>query len=419
MGPISDEEVAELQHRRRVEALDVDRTRLTILEQLKGLTKDEHDAVEAQLIQAQKLLEIEEARGNTTKENLAKYRADVAQLNLELEKMQRTDVFAGLAKGFKDVTRDAGETMQDFARDTARSMSRTFDDLFFNVFTGQTKKLADVGRQLGLSLARSLSGALAEVLTSNLTRGLGGLLGGTRGLMGLTAGAAGGVSLLGGAGLADAGVVSPAGGGYGAGIAQLLSGLTGAGANLALSSGFSAGGALGGLAPGVLTSTSSGFEALGAAQVELALAGVEAGGYAGAYGGYAGSALGLIGSYGGAAIAGVGFLASLYGAYAGRSPGMGAVTGGIGGLGLGASVGSLVSFGWGTAIGAVVGLIAGAALGAGAGGLGQKNGPYIPGGGEQASLLTARNAVTGFGRSLNAAVTGQYLVAALNGSGFG
>jgi hypothetical protein len=160
---------------RDVEQLDTAKQLFDVRKAYVGLSKDEQDALEKVSIEMQRQLDIAQVGGNEAQKDLANARADMAQINLELTKLERTDALAGLAKGFKDVAEDAqatGRIMQDFARATANSMQRSFSDLFFNVMTGNFKNLGDIGKQFALGLARDLSDSLSKQVTGSIFGGI-------------------------------------------------------------------------------------------------------------------------------------------------------------------------------------------------------------------------------------------------------
>ena len=319
----------------------------------------------------------------------------------ELQKyLEETDFFAGLEKGFRDVSRGSGAIMQDFARDTARGMKQSFDDLFFNALTGNFKKMSDFGRQAGAALARAFSGALSDALISPATRGLAGLLGGGyRGLVPVAA-AGGGTALVPGTAAAYGGA-APIGAGTQGGLLDLLVGATGGlGQSVSQYLGFGAS-----AASGLSASAYGGAENL-AALAGIEGAGVDIGGYAGGLAPGLGAGIGSVLGYVGA---GVGALAALYAAYQTRSPAAGALTGAISGLTIGLSAGSAISLGWGS----LIGLVVGAAAGAGAGALGGKGGRRSVGS-ERRSAQAAQSAITNFASALNQAETSEQLLGVLN-----
>jgi hypothetical protein len=167
--------------KRLTEARDLELQITEIAASYTGLTKEQNDALQAQVIERTRLRDLAAAGADENLKELANTRAAMAQINLELARLQRDNPLAGLAKGFKDVAEAAessGQVMQDFARNTASSMQHAFSDLFFNVVTGNFKNFADVGKQLGLSLARNFTDALATSATAPILRGLAGLTSG-------------------------------------------------------------------------------------------------------------------------------------------------------------------------------------------------------------------------------------------------
>ncbi|HZM26635.1 MAG TPA: hypothetical protein VFB89_04725, partial [Gemmatimonadales bacterium] len=160
----------------RVQELDVQKQLFDVRSSFVGLTREEREQLEKITIEMQKQADIAAAGNDEALKDLAEARAAMAQINLELLKIERTDAFAGLAKGVKSVGEEwsaTGKTMQDFARSTASSMQRSFSDLFFNAMTGNFKSLADVGKSFMLSIARDISNSLSQQLTGSIYQGLG------------------------------------------------------------------------------------------------------------------------------------------------------------------------------------------------------------------------------------------------------
>jgi hypothetical protein len=183
LGPTLDETkkgAADLLHIRML-SLDIDRELAELAASRINLTREQKDVMAQQVIEATRLRDIESAGEDPRLKELANARAAMAQINLELSRLQRDNPLAGLAKGFSDVAdaaSSAGETMRDFAQQTAFTMQRSFSDLFFNVITGNFRNLADVGKQFGLAMARNFTDALATSATAPILRGLAGLTGG-------------------------------------------------------------------------------------------------------------------------------------------------------------------------------------------------------------------------------------------------
>lgn len=154
---------------------DADVDRLAILERQHGLTMDQADALRLQGIEAQRLLEITRADGDARQEATANLRAQVESLSLLQAQAERTDAFAGLARGFQDAAESAGQAglrMQEFARETAYGMQRSFSDSFFAVITGNFAKLPDIGKQFGLAMVRAVTDQLAQLASAPILRAL-------------------------------------------------------------------------------------------------------------------------------------------------------------------------------------------------------------------------------------------------------
>jgi hypothetical protein len=404
------------------EGLAIQEKRIELWRELPGLTKVEREGLELTLsVERESLrlkaidLQLAQERDPILHKNLEALKAytieqeNLNRLTIQYNQLNRMDPLAGLAKGFSDAAEQANESgriMQEMAHNTASAMVRSFDDLLFSTLTGKFENAAQVGKAFGLALLRSVTGAVAELATApaitalkNLTAPLGAMRGIIPvGIGGLAAGAPGTaagspslVSLLTGGGQAsapmmyqpvgDAGMMAVQGGlgliGTAGGAAGLLAGGTGAAAG----SGVGAGGFL-------VTSTGQ------VVSVPAQAAGVGLG-----------SVLGAVG-------AGVGFLFSMYAAYQSGSPGMGALTGALGGLAAGASIGSLIP-GVGTAIGAIVGLAAGAAIGAGLGALGSGKGQK---GSSRRQAVAARSSLArgAYAHAIAGAQTLEELSVALN-----
>jgi hypothetical protein len=272
--------------------------------------------------------------------------------------------------------------MQQLARSTAQSMQQAWSDGFFNVITGDFKKLPDIARQFTQSMLHAMTDEFAKMATAPLLRGLSQAFGGGRSFFS----AAGAGAFAGAPGLPGGSTITLPNG-------QVITAPGGMSSVLNGSIGLPASGSMGwmqalmntplsavtqyGLQSAV-AATAAGFPGLSIEAVNAITAGgfYSAADYAALYGGAElagagganavalggatlGSALGIVG-------AGVGFAFSLYGAYQSGSPLGGAISGAVSG----AVLGTMIYPG----IGTVVGLVAGAALGAGAGALGKEDG---------------------------------------------
>lgn len=69
--------------------------------------------------------------------------------------------------------------MEEFGKQTARNLTQGFQDLFFNVFTGQFRSLKDVVRDFGNMMLSTIANILAQMLVIGMFKkiGLGGILG--------------------------------------------------------------------------------------------------------------------------------------------------------------------------------------------------------------------------------------------------
>jgi hypothetical protein len=375
----------------------------------------------AQLILRERDLLLSQEKLTDQEKGLINARAEVALL----EQMVRLDPLAGLSAGFAESaarSREWGSELRQLARETDRTMSQTFSDGLFNLFTG--RKGQDLGKQFAESLLRSVTDVVGRQLSSSVSGIFSQGLQAVRGVVPSTAVAGGGggfdiLSLIGGSGAApttlsptglpvgqlvmtEAGVgqVTPTGavqilqsgstggsfdvGGDTAisavkGLYGAYQGFTGVGANYAV-------GGLSGALFGVPTVVTGGATIAvpvgtsGYALAELGAVGVDAtlgagtAGFAGSGGsaaGVGGAGLSLTGAATGvlAAVA-LGF--TIYGGLTqeqtAQNIAINAVSGAISGAVLGAIIGSIIP-GVGTVIGGVVGAIAGGAAAGGTTGL--------------------------------------------------
>ena len=78
----------------------------------------------------------------------------------------------GVTGGLLRLTEDAGTFGQNINQlivQIGAAMTRGMDDTFFNLVTGQFKKLPDLAKQMGLAIVRELTGALARFSAKSLT----------------------------------------------------------------------------------------------------------------------------------------------------------------------------------------------------------------------------------------------------------
>jgi hypothetical protein len=166
---------AVMRQQRDVQQAETARDLFDVKKAYVGLTIEEREQLEKISIEMQRQVDLAAAGDHSALQELADARAAMAQINLELTRMERTDPLAGLARGFKDVAQEAtstGRIMQDFARQTASSMQRSFSDLFFDVMTGNFRDLANVGKNFAASLARDVSDSLARQITGSIFGGI-------------------------------------------------------------------------------------------------------------------------------------------------------------------------------------------------------------------------------------------------------
>ncbi len=134
-----------------------------------AISREQKDALMAQGIELDRLLTKEQLRGKHHEEELSLLNEQVAaqrQANLELERLARTNPLEGLQLGLQivaDEFKQVGTLMQNAARATAQGMAQAYSDFFFNVITGEFKKLQDLPRQLGQAVFREISNVLGQV----------------------------------------------------------------------------------------------------------------------------------------------------------------------------------------------------------------------------------------------------------------
>lgn len=371
----------ETQARRETESdLAVDVGRLTIARDRIAWTAAEKASMDLLVVQQQRLLELEQAGGDEKKKALADFRAQAETATKLREEFERTDLFGGMSKGFREMREhftSFGETGADAVRRFASTAERAMSDLFFlPIERGWKKTFEELPKQVGLSALRILTDTFARVTLGRVLGGLG--LGGVAATVGVP-----GLSLPGlgpGVAQAGAGAINVTGR-----SATELAQLQGAGYQITTNqagqsfaiptpplssvSGYLPSGVQGFLntAPFAAAGTTQGayaaaiaagytpaqaaIAAEGAAQMGAPVATGLSGMTYGQYLGYAGL------------IVGAGLTA--YQAYASGSPAQGALSGAIYGLYAGYVLGG--------PIGAVVGLVIGAAIGAALGALGKKS----------------------------------------------
>lgn len=82
----------------------------------------------------------------------------------------------GFGRGLEDWTNQANswfDSMRAVAADAAQGMAKSFDDFFFDAFTGKLNSLTDYVRAFGQSVLRSLTGQLGGQVTTAILGGLG------------------------------------------------------------------------------------------------------------------------------------------------------------------------------------------------------------------------------------------------------
>ena len=385
--------------------LTIEQARIAVMREQGDLTDKQRLALDLTILGAERRLKVQQAGTDLDKQDLANLEAaarTTERLRMELE---QTDALAGLSAGFRTVGDEAsraGAIMQNMASQVASNMNRAFSDQFFNLVTGNFKKLSDVANTFAAAMLRSVTDAFAQMATAPLFnllgRGMGGagmggfglnFLGGGGGggqgggLVNVGgqmfqavaagggqtvlvpvggAGAAGGVSGAGGSGFSLSNVPTSGFSSFtgGSGLVSQVGGMTfGDIANFGVAGAFAESGAV--LAAG---GTAARAAQLGELGINTALSG-------GAEAASAGISIGTAATGIGAA---VGLGLTIYGALQGPPTAqnivLSAASGAVSGAVLGATVGSIFP-GIGNVVGAVVGAIAGALAGGGAAGLGK------------------------------------------------
>jgi len=88
---------------------------------------------------------------------------------------ERTDLFAGLKAGLRDVADEWGEwgtRMQLLTRKTAESMAGVMTDSFFAVVEGRLKDLRRIGEEAFRAYARQIVQQVNQELVAQTFRGL-------------------------------------------------------------------------------------------------------------------------------------------------------------------------------------------------------------------------------------------------------
>lgn len=439
----------------RLETLQLELQRASILREISGLTQSERAAIEVGVVEAERRVKIEEARGHLGKEALANLEAQVRTAAVLQQEMERVDLGAGLAAGFRDVAEiveSAGARMRDNVLSAFQDINRGFVDIVVAGITGQSSKIGDIGRRMGESLLRGLVEQFTTRATGSLSQSIGGLLP-TRSSVAATVGAAaiaGSVVAPAGVG---AGTLVPVGAGvgrvtatgtvqpvastagsmaYGQGGDAAMAGggggfggvpLTGVGS--LLPSGTGGGGFVSGffgpsvsLYEAAIAYQAGGLSAVAAVQAGNAVvvggevvytAGAAYGGGAAAVGALEGGGAASAGATTASSAAGAGAAAAsviggvfaaaalAYGAYTAYQAGAAgdkyaAASGALSGAVSGAVLGTIIYPGIGTA----VGLVAGAAIGAGAGAAGKAEHGESHAHREAKETRDVVNAVSGF-----------------------
>lgn len=221
LTPAESQKVQDIMHAGQVQDLQLAQSRLRAQQEMVDLTARQRAELALQVIEAGRLVAVEQARGHLGKESLANIEAAVQAQNVQAAELARTDLAAGLARGFQDTAEEldaVGARMQAFARDTASAMQQSFSDQFFAVITGQFKDLPEVGRRFGAAMIRAITDQFAALFTGRLFRTLSGTLGGGGGGglaalvpgLGLGGGLLTGAAGAGGGGISDAALYSQA-----------------------------------------------------------------------------------------------------------------------------------------------------------------------------------------------------------------
>jgi tape measure domain-containing protein len=105
---------------------------------------------------------------------------DTTAINQYYDLMGSNDFWTRWKMGLMDAERSFGsfgENVQKMAATTAETMRSTFDDFFFDAFTGKLQSLGDYLTQFFQSVLREITGMVSKMLTNNLmSRIFGGFL---------------------------------------------------------------------------------------------------------------------------------------------------------------------------------------------------------------------------------------------------
>lgn len=165
---------------------------------------------------------------------LAEAEAMTRRLQIQFDATARVDPMLGLRLGLRDTIDEFssfGDMMRQGVNGLAHDMSRAFSDNFFNIMTGQFKKLSDLPKALATSTLRAVADILGKIQTGFIARQIGSLFPGL-GLQAAVPGAFLGGGLPGVAGLAGssaAGAPSTPGGVFGPGASLAALGASGGG----------------------------------------------------------------------------------------------------------------------------------------------------------------------------------------------
>lgn len=306
--------------------------------------------------------------------DLVNARAGRARRELDVGELERTDLFAGVSKGFREVTDELqsfGASGEKAIREFAETSQRYFSDLLFSpIEKGWKRTLEEVPKQFAMSTLRSLTDLFGRFATSQFFGTVGKAFPSVAALLPVAGGPL--------VGQATAGPLV----GTGLQAVRALQGVTPLGGapappgspfsvpSLPVGSLLPSGGALESFLNLPLAALGSGG-ALGAAGEEafaLASSAAASGGQLSALGAATvGNALGIVG---GAVGLGFTIAGALQGPPTAQNILMSGVSGAVSGAALGAGIGAIfapASFG----LSVLIGAIAGAALGAGAGAAGK------------------------------------------------
>jgi hypothetical protein len=142
--------------------LQIDTQRAQILTQIHGLTQSERAEAELQLVEAQRLLKVEQARGIPQLEAVANLEAQVRSAALLRQELERLDPVAGLDKSFREIGDDwgaLGRRMEDLSRGTAANIQQ----LFARTLRGEA-----IGKDFANAMLRTITDQIAQYLTGTL-----------------------------------------------------------------------------------------------------------------------------------------------------------------------------------------------------------------------------------------------------------